>query len=153
MAINNKKKQQILDKLHQTIVKMRQLEDDQFYFGAFVSAFDSVNKCATTACVAGWYPKWFPESPFEWEGLSFKCRTHESVLEGLAMFHDIKKHLVHLLFMPGPYPRKESVVIKDDGTTWERLNDEAELWEVIKVWESVYKAIQEGQLDKYLGYA
>lgn len=59
----NQNLQIILDKFKEMI------KPEEFDFGSFVEKFDYNNNCGTVCCVAGWFPRMFPNSGFVWQKL------------------------------------------------------------------------------------
>jgi hypothetical protein len=43
---------------------LSQLDPQEFNYSTYVSSHDG--DCGTTCCVAGWYPKYFPQSRLKW---------------------------------------------------------------------------------------
>jgi len=60
------KKKQILDRLWTTIEQLVNLSPRKFKYSETVAKGDLKKVCGTVCCVAGWYPKWFPESGLEY---------------------------------------------------------------------------------------
>lgn len=59
------KREEILSEMKAALERYRTIEEDQFYFGAFVNKYDAANNCGTICCLWGWEPK-FKVLPVKW---------------------------------------------------------------------------------------
>lgn len=66
-----------------------QISPEQFGFKRFVTEWDEENNCGTVCCIAGWFPKLFPNSGFYWEKDDQNLHTET----GLS----VERHLIELL--------------------------------------------------------
>lgn len=97
-------KQKILSRLQATIDQLEKLKPKQFDYSLYVSNYSKRHKCGTVCCVAGWYPKWFPESELEWVydemgyiNLYDKSREYDTD-EMLGIYHDLSNDIINFLF-------------------------------------------------------
>lgn len=101
------KRKEVAAKLTKTLKKLERLPKEKFKYSSFISV--PGRKCGTVCCVAGWYPKWFPEA-----GLRYKTSPLSSLIkfgiagrtefsinnvnEKLSKYHKITTDLVNHLF-------------------------------------------------------
>lgn len=57
-------KQLIIERLQATINELEKLAPANFRFESYISEY--AGTCGTVCCVAGWYPRWFPDSELIW---------------------------------------------------------------------------------------
>lgn len=117
------KVQLVLDKFKKNI------KPKQFAFSQYVSEFDYENICGTVCCIAGWFPKLFPNSGFKWDE-EYESIIHDSgknIIDSLSNLLDINLRLVEYLFI-GSYD------IHDDAP---QLNEYSSYEEVVAAWQWV----------------
>lgn len=94
------KKELIIERLEATIKMLRQLKTEEFCYESLVDKEDG--DCGTVCCVAGWYPKYFPEHGFEWTR-----RKHARLMAtgvdshfptALMKYHGMRIELIEFLF-------------------------------------------------------
>lgn len=107
-------KKLILSRLWSTIEMLYQLKEEDFRYNSFIA--ESHNHCGTVCCVAGWYPKYFPESGLRWmngeEGiLQLDSGYPWDVNPKLIKHHGVSFYLIEILF----YGTKKEVELSDLG--------------------------------------
>lgn len=75
----NKEKDLVLKRLWKTLEMIVNLEDEELYYDNFVNRYKYRDGCGTQCCVAGWYPKYFPESKLKWKKGDFTGIVYLSV--------------------------------------------------------------------------
>lgn len=100
-------KELILQRLLATINMLKELPERSFDYSNYVKEFDIENKCGTVCCVAGWYPKYFPEAGLVWQ---ITTNNHELKIElesdilgygtfnDLVKYHGLSKNIIYALF-------------------------------------------------------
>lgn len=133
-----------IDRLAATIEKMKELREEQFNYTFFVSQFEEGKNCGTVCCVAGWYPKWFPESGIYWGQRTIN--PNDSLLQikdRLSYFHGLNIEIIKYLFF-------------GDGDSFDTLYTlflegpiscvDNRISDVIKQFEFVLKILKEGKI-------
>lgn len=97
----------IESRMLKTINMLYSLEPEEFNFNKWVSSYDMKNNCARVCDIAGWYPKYVPESGLFWDNHlgEFSIRTNKGdylqhIFEHLSEWHGFNKSLVKYLFVP-----------------------------------------------------
>ncbi len=137
------KKQLIIQRFQDTIDMMKQLKPEEFDYGDFVS--ERKENCGTVCCIAGWYPKYFPESELIWSSTRSKfyldltnLNNSTDVMPVLMKWHGISRELANAIFYGGPCDIVEYISLNSplDKVTF-RL-------------ETILLKIKSGLLDKHL---
>jgi hypothetical protein len=154
-------REQILQRLDDTITRMKELDESEFFYTHFVKETNK-EKCPTICCIAGWYPKWFPEAELRWIpsgerpdmtlDVSYgknSCADRYSyinVMYQLCNWHGLHLSLVDCLFMGRKlyYGKDYSLEIRASKGMHSSLP------EVLLVWETVRDLVAKGELDFYL---
>lgn len=129
----------ILERLKATRTMMDTLKEEQFNYGNFIYEFE--NECGTVCCIAGWYPKWFPDSGLKWgkigDHLSLVSDkpSYIAVFSVLSKFHGLNELTIFALFAGRHIGKK----IKAIGTA-------ANLDEVKVHWDKIIKAIENEEI-------
>ena len=97
-------KKLVVKRLKDTLKKLKELEKAKFSYHRFVESYDGF--CGTVCCVAGWYPKWFPESNLTWRKFHSSFMPgfvdleflEGQICEALTIHHGISHELVQVLF-------------------------------------------------------
>lgn len=98
----------VIEQLDLTIANMKTLKESEFDYSYLVSEFDEEKKCGTVCCVAGWYPKWYPESGFRWvvtnknwpsmRNNHYSYDSYNCIYQALSDFHGVSQYIVKILF-------------------------------------------------------
>ena len=103
----------VLERLQSTIDKLKNLDESQFEFTAFVTDWrlhSDITKHHVTGygvvCdTVGWYPRWYPESGFTYKLCTYNVNLFyeedfhpKSIIKGLMKHHGISQTLVGVLF-------------------------------------------------------
>lgn len=133
----------VIDRLDATIKMLEGLQAHEFKYSKFVHACDTKQKCGTVCCIAGWYPKFFPEAGLtwlefdteEWPGLVDLYAGGEgriTIDSTLIEYHNLKQHAInHLFYGEDLYIEFEGIGIV--GLTNDLTNG---LPEVLVVWKT-----------------
>ena len=133
--------QHIIANLLTILNKVKTLKEEEFTFSTFVK--ESKNGCGTICCVAGWFPKWFPNSPFRWSkdgpltysylcvkgvftthGIIFKTLSDiigTSRLETEYLFGGVTDHLLNFLLKTRLPIIPHAVTLKGLIAAWENF--------------------------------
>lgn len=99
------KKGLILHRLDATIAMIERLRDDEFMYKEHV--FEHKDGCGTVCCVAGWYPKYFPEAGLELFEVVGRCDIRSvgtmSPWHTLAKYHGLSDEVIDCLFYGQEY--------------------------------------------------
>lgn len=131
----------VILRLEKTLDKIKSLKADEFYYGHFVSECNIELNCGTKCCVAGWYPKWFPEAELIWvnkigiAGQFFDLVSKDpySILEVLAFYHGVSHPTISALF----YGKSLSDIFRP-------IDAHASLREVAERFEIIIRKLKEG---------
>jgi hypothetical protein len=108
-------KRQILHRLWATVKQLVNLPDDNFAYNLYVTKGNIDKGCGTVCCVAGWYPKWFPESGLKWESIADKtvklCNWETLVSDCLEDYHGLSFEIICFLF----YGNQPSLTLSGKG--------------------------------------
>lgn len=91
----------VIERLDNTIGMLKWLDPSAFDFTTWVS--ESQRDCGTVCCVAGWYPKFFPEVGLYWgrdtvDSLNLYPRIGNSIIGTLSVYHGLSEPLIAALF-------------------------------------------------------
>lgn len=168
----------ILGRLKDTIDHLKSLPEDQFDYGSYVSEFNSGSSCGTVCCVAGWYPKWFPEAVLEWyptgeRFFSIRPSNHEEdetpfdvesqVELALMQWHGLEESIISFLFYGSiesldlkeeayiPEEYESYIVDKETGSFEVKMPSSlwSDLEQVILGFEFIYYLIENDCLENY----
>jgi len=97
-------KKLVVKRLKDTLEKLKELEEENFSYNRFVKSDDGF--CGTVCCVAGWYPKWFPEANLIWRRCPYYPMKYfvdlefsgGTIYEALSLYHGISEELAQVLF-------------------------------------------------------
>jgi hypothetical protein len=152
-------KKEVISRLQKTLKNLKELPSRSFNYGNFVSKSKKLkdgSTCGTVCCVAGWYPKWFPEAGLIWYDHTLEAKsTPKENLDGysndinitLAKYHGISFQLVDILF----YGQKEIIYGKNDILSY-YLGFEKDTFlikkdEVIQLFQLIINLIKKDQID------
>jgi hypothetical protein len=98
-------KKEILKRLWATIKKLVNLPDENFKYNLYVTKGDVDKGCGTVCCVAGWYPKWFPESGLKWRLIDDGYNRSVTLgywedlkIDILSDYHGLSLNIIYFLF-------------------------------------------------------
>jgi len=131
--------------LQKLVEKSSVLPPEKFNYVKFVTATDQKG-CGTVCCLAGWYPKWFPEAGIEWE--CFNSSLSMLIDGKIQKFHGISKTIVDAIFygMKLKDDQKSKIIVPDI-----LLSDAQNTPEYItKRIRIIQQSILAGELDKQL---
>lgn len=77
---------------------IQQLEDKEFKYKNYVTRMNKKG-CGTVCCVAGWYPKYFPQTNLVWRLGNLRPKGDYTFTdEELIMYHGLDLGIISLLF-------------------------------------------------------
>lgn len=105
------KKELILKRLGETYKMLCDLKEEEFDYLHYVSKFSDSHRrhgdyCGTICCVAGWYPKYFPDAGLEWNfknvsmaGALLPDHSIANTVQGtLSLYHGLNDNIITCLF-------------------------------------------------------
>lgn len=94
-------KKLILKRLWDTIEMIQQLEDKEFKYKNYVTRSNKEG-CGTVCCVAGWYPKYFPDAGLIWRKGNLRPKNIWAFTnEELIIYHGLNSDITDVLFYGG----------------------------------------------------
>lgn len=135
MALSLKTK---IKRLEDTIKMVENLKDEEFYFGDFVKEGDAKNVCGTICCVAGWYPKYFPECglAYELDDSGNVDITYDiGIRHTLCMWHGLKLGTIEAMIYP----------TWQDKINEKYLDSTATLQEILNLYNNILTRLKNGE--------
>lgn len=130
----------ILQRLKDTIDKAKELEPHQFNLENWVTEYNYKNNCGTVCCIAGWYPKWFPEAGLKWDGELLVSTIHLFPGAAVREWHGFKfDHPIDYIF--GFKLVFETIEVNGFTFGYSKYLDKVKLSEVIEQFEKLYEFI------------
>lgn len=132
----------VADNLLKTVEFMQQLKPSQFNYQQWVTKGES--GCGTVCCIAGWYPKYRPDSGLVWSSfygnvILVKGKDKgANIATSLKLYHKISIDLVKFLFMGHNNDLKQIIPLSTG------------LKKVTLVWLNIIEMIRLGMLDHEL---
>lgn len=112
-------KSQVLRRLKKTITKLSKLKKENFNYELFVDKWNKEKQCGTVCCVAGWYPKWFPEAGLIWTKRSHDLSAGKGVNGGwsgieykLMKYHGLTEKAIGSIFYGRGLYERESLTME-----------------------------------------
>jgi hypothetical protein len=141
------------------------IKPEEFRFNEFVSKFDKESGCGTMCCIAGWFPKYFPNSGFYWKENNYEDQKIPALLVNKVTNNPVQRNdIANLLRCPSEFSPVCEYLFYGNGHYW--LDDEFDgdfpniyagdspsLEEVREAWEMTIKALEnykEKELPYYL---
>lgn len=153
------KKEEIIQRLEATLIMLHSLKAGEFNYKHYIAKDNPEHTCGTTCCLAGWYPRYFPESGLIWEkGVSSVVLTFEygvsrrglgvDVEQVLADYHGFSAPLTRAIFYGAGLDDIISPVdcLAVDSRSIQGRSKTA----IIKRLEHILALIQLGTLDRHL---
>ena len=132
-----------IKRLEDTIEKLKTLKSSEFDYSSFVSKYEG--DCGTVCCVAGWYPKWFPELGLKWiieNNVLYLTKSGVYDIScDLMEWHKISSNEIKFLFFGDTY----NYTI-DGIEFYIRNSSNNNLEGVIKIFEEFINLLKEGKI-------
>lgn len=149
------RKSTVIKRLEKAIdILENKIKDEEFRYSSFVSDFDYEHNCGTVCCLAGWYPKYVPESGLRWnkkneiyDTLVSKTKSWETIDidKDLSNYHGLSLAAINFVFygtdLWGSLTKK--ILETEHGLSSNRHQLADNIRALIGV-------IKEGKQDKYL---